>query len=243
MTTAEMLLRLAAGVGLGTAIGFERQYRARMAGLRTNALVATGATLFVLLSAHGFGGLTGSGDADPTRVAAQIVSGIGFLGAGVILRDGLTVRGLNTAATLWCSAAVGSLAGAGLYQVAGAGTVVVVAVNVALRPLGRVIDRRPESGDETPTVYTFHAVTKDDAEAHVRALLVQALGRTDFQLASVHSSNTPTDGYVEVRAELTAERRDDKQMESAVSRLSLEPSVTSVRWDVSTPTPEAKNGN
>ncbi|WUL69921.1 MgtC/SapB family protein [Amycolatopsis sp. NBC_00345] len=95
MTTFEMLLRVGTGVGLGAVIGFERQYRARMAGLRTNALVAVGATLFVLLSAHGFGGLSGSGDADPTRVAAQIVSGIGFLGAGVILRDGLNVRGLT----------------------------------------------------------------------------------------------------------------------------------------------------
>lgn len=238
MTTAEMLLRLGAGTGLGTAIGFERQYRARMAGLRTNALVAAGATLFVLLSSYGFGGLTDTGSADPTRVAAQIVSGIGFLGAGVILRDGLTVRGLNTAATLWCSAAVGALAGAGLYQVALAGTVVVVVVNVLLRPLGRVIDRRPDAGDETPTVYTFRAVTKDDAEAHVRALLVQALGRTDFRLESVQSSNTPGNGHVEVRADLAADRRDDKQMETAVSRLSLEPSVTSVRWDVRTPRQE-----
>jgi len=109
MSTIEMLLRLGAGIGLGTVIGFERQYRARMAGLRTDALVAVGATLFVLLSANGFSGAT----ADPTRVAAQIVSGIGFLGAGVILRDGLNLRGLNTAATLWCSAAVGAFAGSG----------------------------------------------------------------------------------------------------------------------------------
>ncbi|GAA4530775.1 MgtC/SapB family protein [Amycolatopsis samaneae] len=239
MTTAEMVLRLGTGVGLGIVIGVERQYRARMAGLRTNALVAAGATLFVLLSAHGFGGLTG---ADPTRVAAQIVSGIGFLGAGVILRDGLSIRGLNTAATLWCSAAVGSLAGAGLYSVAVAGTVVVVVVNLALRPLGRIIDRRPESGDETPSVYDFRAVTRDESEAHVRALLVQALGRTDFRLASVQSSNTGTEGLVEVRAELSAEQRDDKQMESAVSRLSLEPSVTSVRWEVRSEAPEPKNG-
>ncbi|GAA1026479.1 MULTISPECIES: MgtC/SapB family protein [Amycolatopsis] len=226
MTTAEMLLRLGAGVGLGTVIGFERQYRARMAGLRTNALVAAGSTLFVLLSAHGFSGAS----ADPTRVAAQIVSGIGFLGAGVILREGLTVRGLNTAATLWCSAAVGALAGAGLYTAAGAGTAVVMAVNIALRPLGRVVDRRPATGRETPTSYTFLAVTKDDAEAHVRALLVQALARTDFALQSVTSTNTDTAGQVQVRAELSADQRDDKQMESAVSRLSMEPSVTSVRW-------------
>ncbi|MFE0020746.1 MgtC/SapB family protein [Amycolatopsis sp. NPDC059021] len=232
MNTFEMLLRVGTGVGLGAVIGFERQYRARMAGLRTNALVAVGATLFVLLSAHGFGGLSTSGDADPTRVAAQIVSGIGFLGAGVILRDGLSVRGLNTAATLWCSAAVGALAGAGLYSVAVAGTVVVVAVNILLRALGRAVDRRPDTGGETPAHYTFQAVTRDDDEAHVRALLVQALTRTDFRLLSVLSTDRPDDHAVEVRAELIGDQRDDAQMESAVSRLSLEPSVSSVRWEV-----------
>jgi putative Mg2+ transporter-C (MgtC) family protein len=226
MTTVEMVLRLGAGVGLGTAIGLERQYRARMAGLRTNALVAAGATLFVLLSGHGFSG----GTEDPTRIAAQIVSGVGFLGGGVILREGLTVRGLNTAATLWCSAAVGALAGAGLFQIAIAGTAVVVIVNTVLRPLGRAMDRRPETGTETPTNYTFLAVTRDADEAHVRVLLVQSLSRTDFALRSVTSSNADGAGLVEVRAELSAEHRDDKQLESAISRLPLEPSVTSVRW-------------
>jgi putative Mg2+ transporter-C (MgtC) family protein len=234
MTIFEMLLRVGTGVGLGAVIGFERQFRARMAGLRTNALVAVGATLFVLLSAHGFGGLTTSGDADPTRVAAQIVSGIGFLGAGVILRDGLNVRGLNTAATLWCSAAVGALAGSGLYAIAAFGTAVVVGVNVVLRPLGRVVDRRPDSGDETPARYEFQAVTRDDSEAHVRALLVQALARTDFRLLSVLSTDRPADRTVEVRAELAADQRDDAQLESAVSRLSLEPAVSSVRWEAVT---------
>ncbi|MCR3753155.1 MgtC/SapB family protein [Lentzea californiensis] len=231
MTTAEMLLRLGTGVGLGAVIGIERQYRARMAGLRTNALVAAGATLFVLLSAHGFTG----DNADPTRVAAQIVSGIGFLGGGVILREGLTVRGLNTAATLWCSAAVGALAGAGLHLEAVAGTVVVVAVHLVLRPLGRVLDRRPETGGDTPATYTFLAVAKDDAEAHVRTLLVQEMSRTGFALQSVESTNADRGDLVEVRAVLTADQRDDKQMESAVSRLSLEPSVTSVRWRVHVP--------
>lgn len=230
MTTVEMILRLLAGVGFGAAIGFERQYRARMAGLRTNALVAAGATLFVLLSAHGFSG----GAADPTRVAAQIVSGIGFLGAGVIIRDGLNVRGLNTAATLWCAAAVGALAGAGMYSTAAAGTVAVVGVNVGLRAAGRAVDKQPEAGHEQPASYAFAAVTNDDNEAHVRALLVQALTRTDFQLISISSANTGTPGRVEVRAELFGDQRDDRQMESAVSRLSLEPSVTSVGWHIAT---------
>ncbi|WP_028938419.1 MgtC/SapB family protein [Pseudonocardia spinosispora] len=240
MNNVEMVLRLGAGVGLGAVIGFERQYRARMAGLRTNALVAGGATLYVLLSAHGFGGP----DADPTRVAAQIVSGIGFLGGGVILREGLTVRGLNTAATLWCSAAVGSLAGAGLFQIAAAGTVAVVAVNIVLRPVGRAVDRRPDTGTETPTSYEFLAVTTDEAEAHVRALLVQALARTDFALRSVTSTNITGNengsGRVEVRAHLAAEQRDDKQMETAISRLSMEPSVTSVSWQAELPTADAE---
>jgi putative Mg2+ transporter-C (MgtC) family protein len=239
MSTVEMLLRLGAGVGLGAVIGFERQYRARMAGLRTNALVAVGATLFVLLSAHGFSGAS----ADPTRVAAQIVSGIGFLGAGVIMRDGLNVRGLNTAATLWCSAAVGALAGAGMFTVALAGTVLVVVVNIALRAAGRVVDRRPDTGDEHPTTYTFVAVTRDDHEAHVRALLVQALTRTEFRLQSIASNNTDTNGHVEVRAELVGDQRDDRQMESAVSRLSLEPSVTSIRWASDDHHENSLNGN
>jgi putative Mg2+ transporter-C (MgtC) family protein len=210
-----MIIRLLVGVGLGTVIGFERQYRARGAGLRTNALVSAGSTLFVLLSANGFG--------------------IGFLGAGVIIRDGLNVRGLNTAATLWCSAAVGALAGAGMLTTALAGTVAVVVVNIALRAAGRAVDRQPDSSDEQPATYVFVAVTNDEHEAHVRALLVQALTRTDFRLVSVASANTDLPGRVEVRAELASDQRDDRQMESAVSRLSLESSVTSVGWHISVP--------
>jgi putative Mg2+ transporter-C (MgtC) family protein len=236
MSTVEMIVRLLAGVGLGTVIGFERQYRAMGACLRTNALVSAGATLFVLLSANGFEGVS----ADPTRVAAQIVPGIGFLGAGVIIRDGLNVRGLNTAATLWCSAAVGALAGAGMLVTALAGTVAVVVVNIALRAAGRAVDRQPEASDEQPASYVFVAVTNDEHEAHVRALLVQALTRTDFRLASVASANTDVPGRVEVAAELVGDQRDDRQMEPAASRLSLEPSATSVGWHISVP--EAAGG-
>lgn len=231
MTTAEMLLRLGTGVGLGALIGLERQYRARMAGLRTNALVAAGSTLFVVLSAHGFSG----GTADPTRVAAQIVSGIGFLGGGVILREGLSVRGLNTAATLWCSAAVGALAGAGMYAEAAAGTVVVLAVHVVLRPVGTFVDRRPDTRTEAPATYIFRALASEDAEAHVRTILVDALARTDFALQSVESTHADRPGQVEVCAALAAFQRDDKRMESVVSRLSFEPSVISVRWQVADP--------
>ena len=186
-----MVLRLLSGVGLGTVIGFERQYRAHMASLRTNALVAAASTLFVLLSAHGFCG----GTADLARVAAQIVSGIGFLGAGVILRDGLNVRGLNTAPTLWCSVTVGALAGAGLYPISLAGTVAVVAVNVLLRWIGRIVDRRPDSGD---AIYASGSQREDDGSdtltidcSYIDMSLAEWLGRTHPGDIEVRSTLVP----------------------------------------------------
>ena len=218
MTTAEMLLRLGAGVGLGALIGLERQYRARMAGLQTNALVAAGVTLFVLLSAHGFSGAT----ADPTRVAAQIVSGIGFLGAAVILRDGLTVRGLSTAAMLCCSAAVGAVAGAGMFTEAAAGTVTVLAVHMMLRHRVAGNLHIPGSGQRGIRGARTHRLG-GRAVAH------------EFALQSVASTRNGTPGQVEVCAALTHHERDDKRTESAVSRLSFEPSVISVRWQVDEP--------
>src|ERR1700681_3239894 len=105
---AQVALNLGADVTFGAVIGFERQWRQRLAGLRTNTLVALGAASSVVFERPV------SPDVASTRVAAQVVSGIGFLGAGIIFREGLNVRGLNTAATLWCSAAVGLLAGEGL---------------------------------------------------------------------------------------------------------------------------------
>lgn len=128
------------------------------AGLRTNALVATGASAFVVLSA------LMPGDSSPTRIAAQVVSGIGFLGAGVILREGLNVRGLNTAATLWCSAAVGTLAGSGFWLAAALTTAVVVLSNVALRPLGPLIARQLASGTELEVAYQLSASCSEDHE-------------------------------------------------------------------------------
>src|ERR1700738_4001656 len=107
MDPREIALRLGTALLIGAVIGFERQWRQRMAGLRANALASIGAAGFVVLS------MTVSADNSPTRVAAQIVSGIGFLGAGVILREGINIRGLNTAATLWCSAMGGTFAGGG----------------------------------------------------------------------------------------------------------------------------------
>jgi putative Mg2+ transporter-C (MgtC) family protein len=128
--------------------GAERQWRQRMAGLRTNALVAAGAAMFVMLSA------LAARPEDSFRIAGQIVSGIGFLGAGVILRNGLNITGLNTAATLWCSAAIGTLAGYGMSGSAISGAFAVLAANVCLRPIGKALNRGTGTADADIT-YLF----------------------------------------------------------------------------------------
>jgi putative Mg2+ transporter-C (MgtC) family protein len=138
---------------LGAVIGAERQWHQRIAGLRTNALVSGGAAMFVSIS-H----LVPLG---PTslQVAAQVVSGIGFLGAGVIMREGLSIRGLNTAATLWCSAAVGSLCGLGFVAEPLIGAAGVVGANVLFRPLARKIDQ-PNRATDVESHYVLRFVSK-----------------------------------------------------------------------------------
>jgi putative Mg2+ transporter-C (MgtC) family protein len=148
----ESLLRLALAATLGGLIGVERELREREAGLRTHLLVALGSALFTIVGAYGFHAFLASGQsvvrADPTRVAAQIVTGIGFLGAGAIIRQGLSVRGLTTAATLWVVAAVGLAAGAGYYSAAVITTALVLVALYPLRILAyRMLLRfRPEDG-------------------------------------------------------------------------------------------------
>jgi len=135
LDTADYILRVAAAGGLGAVIGLERQSRNQLAGVRTHALVATGAAVFTLAGAFGFPGLHRGPNVDPMRVAAQIASGIGFIGAGTIIRDRGSVRGITTAAALWVSAAVGLAAGAALWGLAISGAVVTLLVLVVLRPV------------------------------------------------------------------------------------------------------------
>ena len=131
--------RLAVAAGLGAAVGIERELREREAGIRTHLLVSLGACLFTIVGAYGFHNFSA---VDPTRIAAQVVTGIGFLGAGAIIREGISVRGLTTAASLWIVAAIGMAAGAGYYWPAVAGTALTVFALWPLRALAyRTIDR------------------------------------------------------------------------------------------------------
>src|SRR5947209_4713671 len=135
LSGADAFLRIGAAGLCGGLIGVERQSRNQLAGVRTHALVAAGAAVFTLAGAFGFSDIHRGPNVDPMRVAAQVASGIGFIGAGAIIRDRGSVRGITTAAALWTSAALGVAAGAGLWWVAAAGAVVTLLVLVALRPL------------------------------------------------------------------------------------------------------------
>ncbi len=222
----ETALRLGVALLLGSAIGFERQWNQKMAGLRTNALVALGAAGFVT-----FSGLVGAGD--PTRVAAQVVTGIGFLGAGVILREGVNVHGLNTAATLWCSAMVGTMAGA----VLAAG--MVIATNLVLRPLIRRVNSRLVTSSNAETHYTVEVVCRGAEEAQMRSLLLNALAQAGLGLRRLDSEDIADTSKVTVTAQAVAAKRNDAALEQIVGRLSLDPTVTGVTWQIDRTIPES----
>jgi putative Mg2+ transporter-C (MgtC) family protein len=136
----DIALRLFLAAVAGMAIGIERELRDQAAGLRTHMLVAVGACLFTIVGAYGF-----EGDADNSRVAAQVVTGIGFLGAGAIIREGVSVRGLTTAASLWVVAAAGTAVGIGLYWATGVATLITLASLWALRPFRRLLRNRGDA--------------------------------------------------------------------------------------------------
>lgn len=178
-------IRLLVGFLLGMGIGIERQWLKTRAVLKTNVLVTLGSAMFVMLS------IMTPGDASPTRISAQIVSGVGFLGGGVILREGASVRGINTAATLWCAAAIGTLVGSGYLVQAYLGTIAVVGANLLLRPLVAAFKQRPNEPDglDEPN----RRSSKDNiwqAETTSRSLVDTRQQSRSFQLSDLTVSNS-----------------------------------------------------
>jgi len=139
MEVYEFVLRLLAALVAGVIIGFERQWHHKSAGLRTNTLVAIGSALFVLLSFEA----TDKGG-DPTRIIGQVVTGVGFLGGGIIFREGTNIHGLTSAATVWCSASIGCLAAGGYFMETFIGTGLILFINAILRPVDKWLTKRAE---------------------------------------------------------------------------------------------------
>lgn len=226
MLMSDFILRVGLALLFGAIIGVERQWRQRMAGLRTNTLVSTGAALFVSLA------VMTDDELSPTRIAAQVVSGIGFLGAGVIIKQGATVRGLNTAATLWASAAVGVLAGSGFLIHAAIGTVAVLFANTVLRPLVNLINHQPMDDTEVETHYRCDLVIRSQDEATIRGLLLKYVEDEPLTFRALSSEDISDGSKIKVEAELSATGRDDRVLERIVSRLSREPTVSSASWEI-----------
>ena len=224
--TLNTLGGLATAFVLGGLIGLERQYRQRNAGLRTNVLVATGAAAFVDL------GLRMAGPDSAVRVVSYVVSGIGFLGAGVIMKEGMQVRGLNTAATLWASAAVGACAGGGQKLEAALVAAFVLAGNTFLRPLAQFVNRLPIRPGETEALYRLHVVCRPQAVAEVRDLLAEECERHHYPIRDIEVL-TETEDTFELAASLTAMSADEAELDAIVAHLEHSAFVESATWSAS----------
>jgi putative Mg2+ transporter-C (MgtC) family protein len=224
LTPLDFSLRLLIAVVLGTLIGVERQYRQRMAGLRTNALVATGTCLFVTITP-----LVG-GMANATQIPAYVVSGIGFLAGGVIFKERLSVSGLNTAATIWCTAAVGALIGIGAIWYGVIGAAAILFANVVLRPIAQQINRRSAEDTEIVSSYEVRAICRQDVEDQVRAAAIEAIKANGILLQAVYSEDVGGSDRVEIVADATATGRVDGRLEKIVARVGIEPGVSAISW-------------
>jgi len=208
---------------LGTLIGAERQYRQRSAGLRTNALVALGAAAFVDLGER-------VGGPGSTQVLAYVVSGIGFLGAGAIMKEGVNIRGLNTAATLWCSAAVGAAAGAALLIEAATLTGLVIAGNTLLRPLVNAINRIPLDEAASEANYQVRLTSTPEGAAEAREALVEALEGANYPVADVDTTERGDD-LVDIVATLVATSVVADELDAIASKLERAPCVEHATWE------------
>lgn len=212
---------------LGTLVGAEREYRQRSAGLRTNTLVAVGAAAFVDLAQRI------AGDAESVRVISYVVSGIGFLGAGVIMKDGANVRGLNTAATLWCSAAIGACAGSDMMAEAVLVTLFVLAGNTLLRPLVARIERAPVDEATMEARFELRAMTDPEHLASVRRALILRLNAANYPVGDIEVTERGDD-VMEVTAVLVSTAVVVAELERVTSEIAALPGVTDASWERST---------
>jgi putative Mg2+ transporter-C (MgtC) family protein len=206
-TQFDYAARLIIAAALGMLVGAEREIHGHPAGIRTHMLVALGSGLFTVLSIHGFGQEIPGASIDPTRIAAQIVSGIGFLGAGAILKDGVVIRGLTTAASLWATAAVGMAAGAGEYVIAGVSAAVIL---VSLWPINALAERL--HGSAAPEMQVRLSLSKVDLVGQISTILVA--NRID-----ITSIGTQREGRDSYRADLSLRARSATSIASSIEAI------------------------
>ena len=210
---------------MGTIIGAERQYRQRSAGLRTNALVAIGAAAFTDL------GQRLGGNMEAIRIIANVVTGVGFLGAGVIMKEGTNIRGLNTAATLWCSAAVGACAGSDMIVEAVIVTVFVLLANISLHGLVEKINRTPLDTRIGEARFEVHLMVDSDALAACRRLLLERLNMARYPVRDVDIIDRG-EAVTEVVATLSSTAAVGSELDSITAQLKHDSGVKNAFWEM-----------
>ena len=224
--TLTTTLSLGAAFVLGCLIGFERQIRQRNAGLRTVVLVSVGAAAFVHLGGRIYGA------EGQTRIIAYVVSGIGFLGAGVIMKEGAQVRGRNTAATLWSTAAVGAFAGSGRPLEAVLVAMLVLAGNTLLRPLVDFINRAPLSPEHTEAIYRMHVTCDPENVSVARDVLFEELEKLHYPIREIETLSD-SEEVVELAAVLVPTTADPADLDAIAEHLGRHPEIESATWTVS----------
>lgn len=211
-------IRILACFILSTIVGIERQYRHRLVGLRTNVLVSLGAFMFMCVS-------FGANTTDETRIAAQVVSGIGFLGAGVILRDGNKIKGLNTAATLWCVAAIGVLTASGMLVEASICTLLVLMSNIVLRYIAQKIMSRVKKQEKEACLIKISCNKKQDV--NIRTQLTKLINKNNLNLENLER-NEITQEEVKLLIKISSRRLDIVQ--EIVNKISCENGINAISW-------------
>lgn len=216
------LVSLFVALALGAVIGAERQYRQRTAGLRTNALVALGASAFVDL------GMRLNGNLGAVQVLAYVASGVGFLGAGVILKEGANIRGLNTAATIWCSAVTGAFAGADRPVEALLLAAFVLGGNTFLRPLVRLIERAPIDESAAEAIFEVRVTVSESRRDVVRDQLVERLEAANYPVRDI--DELEREGDVELVATLSATSVVARELDAVAAELEKLAGVRYATW-------------
>jgi putative Mg2+ transporter-C (MgtC) family protein len=227
LATLTFALRLMSALLLGALVGLERQWRQRMAGARTNALVAAGAAAFVMC-----GLLLDNDPSARGRIVSYVVSGVGFLGAGVIFKDGANVRGLNTAATIWCSAAIGALSGLGTVKLALVLAAAVLATNMVLRPLAYRLHPALPEALPIETLYEVKLLCKIPVATHIRTLLLSTISHLPVTLQSIQGEQDDANDQAQIMAVMRTVGRNNEAIEQVVMRLSIEEHVSNISWSI-----------
>jgi len=208
---------------LGSIIGVERQWHRRLVDLKTNALVSLGACLFMLVTK------TADGFSEPVRMAAQIVVGVGFIGGGLLYRDGAQTKGINTAATLWCCAAVGTLCGLGRWTEASTASVVIVLANTALRQVAQLLNLKMGINDSLASNLRFDLTCKSNDAAEVRQGAESILLASNVDIREVQQKPI-TDSEVIISIRTSIEHGDPIVLRESLMNQMNALRITSLSW-------------